>query len=162
MLGKVMKKANKYKGYSLNSLKDSQNCLSRIYKYSLIRVIPSLKRLIEEGHLLVSSNMFRRSYINGIEIENIESILQEMETVKKLEIEMIKNRTKNLDITSDLIDRLVRILNGRERNLAFYTDSSLMLREESSPDMAQMGFSWVLVDLAKNIAIDEYCGKTSL
>ncbi|CAG8581206.1 7946_t:CDS:2, partial [Gigaspora margarita] len=62
---------------------------------------------------------------------------------------------------NDLIDRLVRILNGGKRNLAFYTDSSLMLREESSPDIAQIGFSWVLVDLVKNIVIDD-CGKTSL
>ncbi|CAG8794077.1 10027_t:CDS:1, partial [Gigaspora rosea] len=39
---------------------------------------------------------------------------------------------------------------------------SLLMKEKTSPSMAQIGFSWVLLDLEKNIALDEYYGKTSL
>ncbi|CAG8818886.1 30368_t:CDS:2, partial [Gigaspora margarita] len=74
---------NKCKGCSLNSVKDSQ----------------------------ISPEMFGRSCINGIEIGNTESILQELKTIENLKIEMIKNRTKNLDIASDLINKLELELN---------------------------------------------------
>ncbi|CAG8810467.1 7480_t:CDS:1, partial [Gigaspora rosea] len=40
--------------------------------------------------------------------------------------------------------------------------SSSIMREKSSPSIAQIEFSWVLVDLARNVALNEYYEKTSL
>ncbi|CAG8853446.1 20553_t:CDS:1, partial [Gigaspora margarita] len=95
---------SKCKGCALNTLKASPNCVSRIYKHNIIGVFPSSEKLSEAGHLLISPEMFERSGIKSKEAGCMESILQELEIVEELEVEIVKNRTKNLDVASDLID----------------------------------------------------------
>ncbi|CAG8840399.1 34153_t:CDS:2, partial [Gigaspora margarita] len=129
-LGKVLKKGgNRILVEHWTSAK-AQNLMTRTV------IFPSSEKLFEAEHLLISPEMFERSGIKSKEAGGMEIILQELETVEELEVEIVKNRTKNLDVASDLIDK------------------------ESNPNMAQMGFSWVLVDLERNIALDEFYGKT--
>ncbi|CAG8830839.1 8069_t:CDS:2, partial [Gigaspora margarita] len=84
-------------------------------------------------------------------MDNPELRLGKLETIEEFEIELIKNRTRSIDIEVELIDRFQKIRDRGIKNLVFYTDGSLKVEEELSSNIAQIDLNWVLVDKERNL-----------
>ncbi|CAG8821760.1 28872_t:CDS:2, partial [Gigaspora margarita] len=87
------------------------------------------KKLKEMDQLLVPFSMFENLYRDNEHVGNSELSLEKLETVEKFEIELIKNRTRSIDIVLELIDKFQKIRDIGVNNLVFYTDSSLKKKD---------------------------------